>query len=211
MPHMSRAFDMRLRFDKLARRSDDVVSMIDAIGRGCLLLHGDGRLAHATPRARQLLDDPAGPLHVTRGRLHARDADAERRLRHLFESRKDGAPWLFEPITIDLPARHRLRIVATAFAGGVLASTHAAYVAFVESPGSDHAEAAKAAGRLYGLTPAETDLLQALLAGNSLAEAAKRLSRSLNTVRNQLQIVFAKSDTHRQSELIAKVLSSPRI
>jgi hypothetical protein len=30
-------------------------------------------------------------------------------------------------------------------------------------------------------------------------------------VRNQLQIVFAKSDTHRQSELIAKVLSSPRI
>jgi DNA-binding CsgD family transcriptional regulator len=48
--------------------------------------------------------------------------------------------------------------------------------------------------------------LRELVSGHSLAESAKHLARSLNTVRNQLQSIFAKTDTHRQAELIAKVL-----
>lgn len=210
MPHMSRAFDMRLRFDALARQRESFAACIDAIGCGALLLDGDGRLAYATPKARALLDDPAGPLRIGRGRLRARDPGAERRLQRLFAGGQGVSAWLFERIVIDLPPAHRLRLVASAFAGGLFSLAQAAYVGIIESAGRNHAEAAAAAARAFGLTPAEAELLRELAAGHSLAEAARRLSRSLNTARNQLQIVFAKSHTHRQSELIAKVLTLPR-
>jgi DNA-binding CsgD family transcriptional regulator len=58
----------------------------------------------------------------------------------------------------------------------------------------------------YGLTPAEIGLLRELADGRSLSEAALHLQRAQNTVRNQLQAIFAKTGTHRQAELIAKTL-----
>lgn len=60
----------------------------------------------------------------------------------------------------------------------------------------------------YRLTAAEAALLREILDGRSLAESARRLARSRNTARNQLQAVFAKTGTHRQAELIVKVLKS---
>ena len=209
MPHMTRAFDMRMRFDELSRQRDGFAAYIDSAGCGALLLDSDGRIAHATPKARALLDDPDGPFRTGRGRLRTRDGGADRRLQRLFAGRQGVSAWLFERIVVELPPAHRLRIVASAFAGGLFSSANAAYVVIIESAERNLAEATKAAARIYGLTPAEAELLRELAAGRSLAEAARRLSRSLNTARNQLQNAFAKSHTHRQSELIAKVLTLP--
>jgi DNA-binding CsgD family transcriptional regulator len=60
--------------------------------------------------------------------------------------------------------------------------------------------------RRFGLTRAERDLLESLVGGDRLIDAAQRLQRSHNTARNQLQAIFAKTETHRQGELIAKAL-----
>jgi DNA-binding CsgD family transcriptional regulator len=56
---------------------------------------------------------------------------------------------------------------------------------------------------VLGLTRAESRLAQALFAGANLQEAANRFDVSLNTVRVQLANVFDKTQTNRQSELIA--------
>jgi DNA-binding CsgD family transcriptional regulator len=63
------------------------------------------------------------------------------------------------------------------------------------------------AAAAFGLTPAEAALLRALVAGRALAAAATRLGRRYNTARNQLQSIYAKTGTHRQAELVAKVLA----
>src|SRR5680860_98809 len=55
----------------------------------------------------------------------------------------------------------------------------------------------------FGLTPAAARLGSALATGTSLSEAADELGISRETARNQLKSVFAKTDTHRQSELVA--------
>jgi DNA-binding CsgD family transcriptional regulator len=57
--------------------------------------------------------------------------------------------------------------------------------------------------RTFGLTPAEARLAAMIAAGRNLERAAKELGISIVTVRNQLQAIFAKTDTHRQGELIA--------
>ena len=66
---------------------------------------------------------------------------------------------------------------------------------------------------LFGLTPAEADLVQALAADERLAAYAERRGRSLNTVKTHLKAVFAKTGTTRQAELVrlASGLSALRL
>jgi DNA-binding CsgD family transcriptional regulator len=57
--------------------------------------------------------------------------------------------------------------------------------------------------KIFGLTFAEAKLAAALADGTSLDTAAEELDISRQTARSQLKIVFAKTDTHRQGQLIA--------
>lgn len=62
--------------------------------------------------------------------------------------------------------------------------------------------------RLFGLTPAESQLASELAAGSSLEEAAANIGISRNTVRSQLQSIFHKTGTNRQGDLVRILLSS---
>jgi DNA-binding CsgD family transcriptional regulator len=55
---------------------------------------------------------------------------------------------------------------------------------------------------LYGLSPQEAYLAALLTDGRTLQEAANTLHVSLNTVKTQLKAVFAKTNIHRQTELV---------
>jgi DNA-binding CsgD family transcriptional regulator len=58
----------------------------------------------------------------------------------------------------------------------------------------------------FGLTSAEAKLAATLADGTSLKEAAQELTISRETARSQLKTVFMKTDTHRQSQLVALLL-----
>jgi DNA-binding CsgD family transcriptional regulator len=60
--------------------------------------------------------------------------------------------------------------------------------------------------KTFRLTPAEAKLACVIARGTSPEIAAGELKISRETVRNQLKSVFAKTDTHRQSELVALLL-----
>ncbi|MBV9428244.1 MAG: helix-turn-helix transcriptional regulator [Bradyrhizobiaceae bacterium] len=55
----------------------------------------------------------------------------------------------------------------------------------------------------FGLSRAEARLASLIAAGISPEQAAEELGIACVTARNQLKAVFAKTDTHRQSELVA--------
>jgi DNA-binding CsgD family transcriptional regulator len=60
--------------------------------------------------------------------------------------------------------------------------------------------------RTFRLTPSEAKLASVIARGASPEIAARELRISRETARNQLKSVFAKTDTHRQSELVALLL-----
>jgi len=60
--------------------------------------------------------------------------------------------------------------------------------------------------RLFGFTPAETRLASILKTGVGLNLAAEQLGISRNTARNQQQKMFAKTDSHSQSEFLVRIL-----
>jgi len=55
----------------------------------------------------------------------------------------------------------------------------------------------------FGFTPAEAKLASLIAVGKSPEQAARHLGVSEATARNQLKGVFSKTQTHRQSELVA--------
>ena len=60
--------------------------------------------------------------------------------------------------------------------------------------------------RTFCLTPSEAKLACVIARGASPYIAARELNISKETARNQLKAVFAKTGTHRQSELVALLL-----
>lgn len=59
---------------------------------------------------------------------------------------------------------------------------------------------------LFDITRSEAKLLRLLVQGVTLAEAARRLNLAGETIRSRTKEIFEKTNTHRQSELIALVL-----
>ena len=64
----------------------------------------------------------------------------------------------------------------------------------------------RALSALYGLTKGEAVLAARLVQGKSIEEAAAELFISAHTARTHLKRIFMKTDTHRQTELVVRML-----
>lgn len=63
-------------------------------------------------------------------------------------------------------------------------------------------QSVKALARAWGLTAAESRLVDRIRQGDAIGDAAQALNISRNTARTQLQSIFAKSGVNRQVELV---------
>ena len=64
----------------------------------------------------------------------------------------------------------------------------------------------KALTSLYGLTRSEAAFAAKLVQGKSIEEAAQEMFISEHTARTHLKRIFMKTDTHRQPELVVRLL-----
>ena len=79
---------------------------------------------------------------------------------------------------------------------------------FVQDPAIAPSLANAAFAKLYGLTDGELRLLNGLMPGLSLAEAARSLGISEATAKTHLRRIFAKTRTSRQAELLYLLMTS---
>jgi DNA-binding CsgD family transcriptional regulator len=59
--------------------------------------------------------------------------------------------------------------------------------------------------QMFGLTSAETQVLVCIACGHTLLEIARSRNLSRTTIRSHLASLFAKTETKRQSELVALI------
>jgi DNA-binding CsgD family transcriptional regulator len=95
--------------------------------------------------------------------------------------------------------------VPLGIAEGVQPDRPAALI-YIKDPSIPRDNAAATISRLFQLSDAEQNLLTALSNGSALSEAADKLGITRNTARNQLQSVYDKTGTHRQQELLVRIL-----
>lgn len=66
-------------------------------------------------------------------------------------------------------------------------------------------------GRLFGLTPSESQLAQALASGQRLEDIAESLAITISSARTYLKRIQQKMGTNRQVDLVRHILSIPHI
>jgi DNA-binding CsgD family transcriptional regulator len=64
---------------------------------------------------------------------------------------------------------------------------------------------------MFGMTPAEARLTEALVQGQSLRQYADARRVTMSTVRTQLKAATGKTGTRRQADLVRIVLTGPAI
>lgn len=212
VPHLRRVLAIQDRLEHLDGRRRDTYAVLESLPTGILILAADGMIEFANAAARDLLDRCDG-LSAEQGALRA--------------YRRSGLD-LLEPVLREVMASGEYRAMAVERPSGrpafrcllsrlwrdvgdglpnLLASPRIA--CYVTDPDRALEAPAELLQRLFGLTPGEARLVEAIVSGSSLAEAAESLGIRESTARDRLKGVFRKTATGSQTELVRTVLTSP--
>lgn len=214
VPHLRRAFEFYALLRQASERSSDLASALDLLDAAVILTDSRLRVAHANRAAETLAQTRTG-LSLDKGSLVLKDGQCSRRFARaaseaLAAASGDVTITQAEPIAITCgetgtPYRVSLHPLSRRPTG--TGSRVKAELAVVIRTGAAKAQdgATTRLQRLFGLTGAEAHLANAVASGRSLDAHARDRGIAISTVRTQLRALFAKTETHRQGELVARL------
>jgi DNA-binding CsgD family transcriptional regulator len=185
-------------------RALGISDAFDMMETAALLIDRCGRVVRTNKVADAKLGDH---LRIVDRQLITDDRNAATALRQIIEraiaNAETGAA-LMPPVAVARPGRRALAVYAVPL-GGVVRDVLTAVRAIVivrdleECPMPPEAHVRN----LFSLTCAEANLAMRVASGAHLEVAANELGIAYQTARNQMQAIFAKTDTHRQAEIVA--------
>ncbi|MCL4401131.1 MAG: helix-turn-helix transcriptional regulator [Acidobacteria bacterium] len=212
-PHLRRALELQDRTAMFRVQSAAALAALDTITMGCMLVEQTGRVLLANRAAEECLNARDG-LWLSQGCLCAAETNRQERLRRLIFSAGatingrglvgGGA------LAVERPSgRPALHVLVIPFRTGAGPPRHRpAAIVFVTDPERELRPDREVLGVLFGLSPAESRVAAALLAGRSIEDCAAELAISRHTARNHLKAIFSKTGASRQGELMRLLLSS---
>lgn len=207
MPHLQRAVRIDLQMGETRARLQLARAVIDHLRTALFFVDSDTRVVEMNRAAEELLRRGEG-LVLGRNGLRAEDPKDTERLRVLTAAAAI-APGSLEILQLPRGSSQRpLQVAVRAFPHR--SGREQIVAALVVSDPDAPVEADQRLLReLFDLTPGESALALELLRGLRLADAARRLDIALETARNRLKQIFAKTGTNRQAELVRLLLRSP--
>ena len=214
VPHLQTAFALHRRLHRAEALAHASLSVLETLPMGVVLLGEGAGLLHANARARALAQD-SGLLRVSeqaglQATQHADNLRLQAAMRAVV-STPGGAP-------LSAGTGLRLRSLAGQELHVMVAplprwsepfGAHACGAVFISDPASTLPSLEGVLRSLYGLTPAEARLAQALVNGLSLQEYAGRQALSIHTVRSQFRTTANKVGVGRQTDFVRTVLTGP--
>lgn len=212
LPHLRRAFNIHQKMETLRAEAEGSDAALDRLDAAVIALDGQGRVLRMNRRAESLLKR-GDCLVMRQGRLVAADSRQAAQLDEMIASAAlTGAGLVTDSGSAmrlhgrDSPSPLTVTVIPF-HSSHVLTEAHPCALVFINDPAEHPASRATLLLTLYGLTPAECRLADLLLEEMDLYRAADRLGVTANTARFMLKTIFAKTGTHRQSELVRLMLS----
>lgn len=191
LPHIRRAAMIGDVIDLKTIERERAQQTLNALKAGVVMTDGRGRILDANKTALAMLKT-GRPIHEVVGALYADDPAATLRLTAAIA--RAGETDADPPVLAHVLPLER---------GDIRASLHpGAKVAIFIGPVSGAAQGAEAMAVAFDLSPMETRLLDGLLQGQKLADAAERLGIAETTARTHLGNIFGKTGVSRQSDLV---------
>ena len=215
--HLRRGLQIHARLAQVGGIQAGMAAALDKAPMGVLFLDHQGRTAFINRRARDILGETR-VLSVAKQGLQAAHSDDNRSLQQLVRDALSAARgedsgsragfWLRDPDW--QPALHvAVSPINLAESDDPFASLNSFAAVWLTPRHTERAPSPSALSRLYGITPAEGDLLARLVQGGSPADIARDRAVTLETVRSQLKSLMTKLGVSRQADLVRLVLSGP--
>ena len=184
-------------------RAEAALSAFEVSHSAVVLLDRFAEVLRINSAAQRLL---GSDLQITRKRLASRDRNAttalDRALHELLRTQASSA--LMPPVVLPRDGKRPLLAYPMRLSGvstDALARCQALVVLVDPEARPRPPESSLRAS--FGLTAAEARLAILIATGASLETVADEIGIAHETARNQLKAIFAKTDTHRQAELVA--------
>jgi DNA-binding CsgD family transcriptional regulator len=181
-----------------------LAAVLDTLNVAVFVLDGDRKPLHANAKARALIRE-GRPFHLDQvGSLRITEASEDKALKEsvgLLRGRVAAGPMRVLPVRGD-GARSGMFAWISGLPMQAARGPGETGISVMITGRSFNTVGRKVLADLFGLTQAESRLVQCLLQGISPGQYAIRQDLSPNTVRNQLKSVFEKTDVRRQSDLI---------
>ena len=206
LPHLEVALATRRRLAALESRATDLENAFNSIKSAFVLLDAAGRVILVNAAAHLILSQGDG-LHLGKSKLVARYSHESAKLNELIlkaiatakgKGHSGGGMMPFPR-----PGKKPLQLLVSPLCSEGKANQGKAVVAvFLVDPELNQTIPTDVLRTLFGLSPAEARLALSVFEGNSLSEAAELNRVSRETVKTQMNAVFAKTGTRRQGELV---------
>ena len=216
MPHLRNAVLLHRSLYRLKALAASALAALDRIPMGIVLLTSSGLLMHANRRAHELVVATTALRFASSGRLQgaspAATVSLQRLIREAVATATGNGLSPGGALRLTGPQGRRLHLIATPlpfehspFGEGAAAAL------FCSDPDAVAGGVARRLESMFGMTPAEARLTEALAHGQSLQQYAQARSLALSTVRTQLKAATAKTGTRRQADLVRIVLTGPAV
>ncbi len=204
-------FDQRLANRQLLSVARSLDLAVERSGIATIILDSTARILYTNSSAEAIFQQRDGLRRCGERMVCAAMADTLR-LQAAIDHGCDEAKYRTDASPmLALPRLHRRALTAVLSAlppGDCASPDEAALIAYVFDPEQDVTDFVKPVCTLYGLSHRETQLTCALVEGDCINTAAKRLGVRAQTARSYLKQIFAKTETNRQSDLLQLLLKS---
>ncbi len=218
IPHLNRALKLQRDLGLLEFGRNVACDTLDSMALGLIVIDADARMSFFNQAAREIADAEDGIRFVGQRLLMDGDGDGNgirTRAQRLIRSALSGCPLPSEAFEIARPSgREAYTALVSTLHGSqlrpgssMLNDAHA--VVYVRDPDRPEESRAEILQRLYGLSPSQARLAELLANGHSLTSAAALLDITTYSARQYLKLILHKTGTHRQAELVRKVLLLP--
>ncbi len=204
---LSHAARLHAELRNLAWKSAAALRALDQLAAGVIITDGDGRVVEMNRAAEHILRRDDG-LTVRQGKLFAQRVFEQNKLARFIAVAANGK--IAAAVGRMLVGRHggRVAYILTVAPLGVELAVYERPLAMILVADPDaRAPSERDLAEFFGLSPAESRLAMALLAGNVLHDIAAASGVRITTARTQLSCILRKVGVTRQAELI-RVLSS---
>lgn len=218
VPHLNRTVSIFKKLSDSHLHDRIAPGLFDNVPIGIVIVDLEATIHFVNAAARSLADKSTGVrLDGERIELNSRAHNAE--LRRAIEAcitktGEQSARTTGEVMVVDSEHR-RLAIRVNPLANHRKQTGYASVVdrdlaiVFITDPAVPQEAPSELLMRLFGLSQAEARLLECLVAGKSVKQAAGACGITGDTARSYLKSIFQKTDTHRQTDLMRLVLSTP--
>jgi DNA-binding CsgD family transcriptional regulator len=215
MPHVRNAVVLHRELFRSRALAASGMAALELVPVGIVLLNRLGLLDHANQRAYDMIARTGALRFGSDGVIRASSSWASAQLQHLIEEAVHTGAGKGQghggALQLQGPAGRRLQLLVTPLASSSALGESAIAAIFCSDPDAVIGKLSRRLELMYGMTPAEAQLTEALVNGKSVTDYADARNVTVNTVRTQLKSILAKTGATRQADLVRMVLTGPAI